>query len=95
MMYTHRKRPVLQILCAITALLLVIIALAIDEMSDGDVKFAEDLQSEDFLDEIDYDCGWKSFRVNKIYYEDENDDSISEGQTHWAYESYIYEYYGI
>ena len=84
----------MQILCATTALLLVIVALALDEMSDGDVKFAEDLKSTDFLDEIDYDCGWRSFRVNKIYYEDEDDSNLNDGQTHWAYESYIYEYSG-
>ena len=75
------------------ALLLVVIGLAIDEMSDGDVKFAEPLKAEDFLDEVDYDCGWKAFRVNYIYYEDEKQIGGS-GQTHWAYESYVFDYSG-
>jgi len=90
-----RKRPVIQMSCAALALLLAIIGLALDEMSDGDVRFTESLSSEDFLDEVDYDCGWRSFRVNYIYYETEaqiGDGAI--GQEHWAYEQYKYDYSG-
>ena len=88
-----RKRPVLQVVCAGLALLCSIVALSIDEMSDGDVKFFEPLKEDDFLDEVDYDCGWKSFRVNYIYYDDE--DTIgTKGVSHYGYESYVYEYSG-
>jgi len=86
-----KKWPAVQMLCAGIAALTAIIGLSMDEMSDGDVIFTVALSSEEFLDEIDYDCGWKSFRVNYIYGEDDTGDDAS---SHWAYERYVYEYEG-
>eukprot|EP01083_Nonionella_stella_P205954 749525_1 len=88
-----KKRPILQIVSATLAVILSVIGMGMDEMSDGDVIFSEPLKKEDFLEEVDYDCGWKSFRVNYWYYEDESQLG-GKGNEHWATESYIFEYDG-
>ena len=41
------------------AIFFAFIALCVDEMSDGDIEF-----SSGDTEEIDYDCGWKGYRLN-------------------------------
>ena len=59
-----KKRPILQIVASAFGILFAVLALGFDEMSDGDVHFSEPI---DYLDELDYDCGWRSFRYTLIY----------------------------
>ena len=68
MLFINRKKPILQVVFALAATILAIVAMCLDEMSDGDVKFAEPIKDDDFLEEVDYDCGWKSFRVICVLY---------------------------
>eukprot|EP01084_Bolivina_argentea_P115186 204883_1 len=63
-----KKVPILQIIFTGLAVCVIIAALATDEMSDGDVRWDFEETSDDFLDEIDYDCGWQDFRLKFIYY---------------------------
>eukprot|EP01084_Bolivina_argentea_P243962 408827_1 len=87
-----RKRPTLQISCAILGIIFAIAGLCKDEISDGDVRF--DKATDDFLDEVDYDCGWDSFRVNYWYYEENTNELGGYGNQHWAEESFVFQYSG-
>ena len=89
-----KKRPILQIVFVVLGIICLIVALGVDEMSDGDVRFVEpedttystSYSSNEFLEEVDYDCGWNSFKLKFIYYEQQH------GYDHFAYEKYTYKY---
>eukprot|EP00485_Elphidium_margaritaceum_P006132 CAMPEP_0202708312 /NCGR_PEP_ID=MMETSP1385-20130828/20538_1 /ASSEMBLY_ACC=CAM_ASM_000861 /TAXON_ID=933848 /ORGANISM="Elphidium margaritaceum" /LENGTH=216 /DNA_ID=CAMNT_0049367251 /DNA_START=37 /DNA_END=684 /DNA_ORIENTATION=- len=54
----NTQLPIIQIACTGLAILFAVAALAKDEMSDGDIVFSTGAA------EVDYDCGWNSYRLN-------------------------------
>jgi len=58
----NTKRPILQISCVSIAILCAVLALSLDEMSDGDVVFSTGDP------EVDYSCGWRSYSVSVAGY---------------------------
>eukprot|EP01083_Nonionella_stella_P228870 810758_1 len=63
----NTKLPILQIAFCALAILFAIIALSVDEMSDGDIKFSSGDP------EVDYDCGWNQYRLNIAGYSESHD----------------------
>lgn len=60
--FRNKKIPWAPLILAFIAMILGIISLAIDEISDGDWEIDDSVVYWDSVSEVDFDCGWQELR---------------------------------